>query len=118
MREIVNGMASRVNGAYHSIMDLGEFRSALADDAPPEGVSPLLRAMWLAANDPDGDGWHAAHALAQDDPSAEGSWVHAYLHRVEGDLANAGYWYRQAGHPACSAPLTEEWNDIVRALLG
>lgn len=48
---------------------------------------------------------------------SEGAWVHAYLHRVEGDLANAGYWYRRADKPASEAALTEEWEDIARALL-
>jgi hypothetical protein len=51
----------------------------------------------------------------QDD--ADGAWVHAYLHRVEGDLANAGYWYRRAGKPASQAPLRDEWATIAKALL-
>ena len=46
-----------------------------------------------------------------------GAWVHAYLHRKEGDLANADYWYRRAGQPACDGPLDDEWAAIVETLL-
>ncbi len=73
-----------------------------------------LKALQLLA---DGD-WDAAHELVQDDPSAEASWVHAHLHRVEGDLANAGYWYRRAGKPAASGGLEEERRAIEAALGG
>jgi hypothetical protein len=90
------------------------FRGSLDDAAPPQGVSPALAALWHEAK---GD-WHAAHRLAQDEDDADGAWVHAYLHRVEGDLSNAGYWYRRAGKPASQAPLRDEWTAIVKALLG
>jgi hypothetical protein len=55
---------------------------------------------------------------AQKQADAEGAWAHAYLHRVEGDLRNAGGWYSRAGRPASTAPLKEEWETIARALLG
>ena len=58
-----------------------------------------------------------AHALAQVDEGGAGDWVHAYLHRKEGDVGNAGYWYRRAGKPASHAPLTEEWAAIAATLL-
>lgn len=94
-------------------MDLADFRKSLEADAPPEGLSAALEALWREAK---GD-WHRAHGLAQSQPDAAGAWVHAYLHRVEGDLSNAGYWYRKAGKPASSAPLAEEWAEIAAALL-
>jgi hypothetical protein len=95
-------------------MDFATFKASIEGDAPPDGVGLALQAMW---RDAKGD-WRAAHKLAQAQKDETGAWVHAYLHRVEGDLANAGYWYRRAGKPACSAPLKEEWDKIVSALLG
>ena len=77
-----------------------------------EDSSQPLRALELAAA---GD-WDGAHALVQDDPSAEAAWVHAYLHRVEGDLSNAGYWYRRAGKPVAAGDLDEEGRAIEGAL--
>jgi hypothetical protein len=71
-----------------------------------------LQALGLAA----GDDWGAAHALVQDDPSPEAAWVHAHLHRVEGDLGNAGYWYRRAGKPVAKGDLAEERRAIENAL--
>jgi len=90
------------------------FHASLAEAAPPVGVSPALAALWHEAK---GD-WDAAHRLAQSEDSAAGTWVHAYLHRVEGDLANAGYWYRRAGKPASQQPLRDEWTAIAKSLLG
>ncbi len=94
-------------------MDLSAFKKSLDQEAPPEGLGPALAALWHAAK---GD-CHQAHRLAQAQDDAVGSWVHAYLHRVEGDLGNAGYWYRRAGKPPCTAPLPREWDEIVGALL-
>jgi hypothetical protein len=90
------------------------FRASLEEASPPAGVSPALAALWHNAK---GD-WEAAHRVAQSEDNAEGAWVHAYLHRVEGDLANAGYWYHRAGRPASQEPLPDEWTAIVKALLG
>ena len=56
------------------------------------------------------------YRLAQSDEGADGAWVHAYLHRKEGDLPNAAYWYRRAGRPVCEASLEQEWRDIASAL--
>ena len=95
-------------------MDLAAFRASLAAAAPPEGLGPALQALWWDAK---GD-WDRAHALAQADEGGAGDWVHAYLHRKEGDAGNAGYWYRRAGKPASRAPLAEEWAAIAAALLG
>ena len=66
----------------------------------------------------DGKGdWKGAHESAQQDEGRDGSWVHAYLHRKEGDAANAGYWYRRAGKTPATTSLTLEWEAIARALL-
>jgi hypothetical protein len=94
-------------------MDTKAFRDSLAGASPPQGLTPPLAALWQAAK---GD-WDAAHRLVQDASSAEAAWVHAYLHRVEGDLGNAGYWYRRAGKPAAKGSLDDEWEAIAAALL-
>ena len=97
------------------MMDAKEFRAAAKGAAgdPPGSLSPALRALWHLARDE----WDAAHGAAQSDGGRDGSWVHAHLHRVEGDLANAGYWYRRADLPASAAPLDDEWEEIAAALL-
>lgn len=77
-----------------------------------EGLPPLLAAMWWDAR---GD-WDRAHELAQAVGTPAGAWVHAYLHRREGDLGNADHWYRRAGRRRPAAPLAEEWAAIVAAL--
>lgn len=94
-------------------MTVDAFRATTSADAPPDGLAAALRALW---HDARGD-WTAAHEVAQDIHDETGSWVHAYLHRKEGDLANAGYWYRRAGRPAATGSLDEEWRAIVSALL-
>lgn len=94
-------------------MDFDTFKASLSGDAPPEGISPALAALW---HDAKGD-WDEAHKLAQSQEDATGSWVHAYLHRVEGDERNAGYWYKRADKPHSTAPLAEEWREIATALL-
>ncbi len=94
-------------------MTLEHFKATLLNDAPPEGLSPALRAMWEDARGK----WDAAHQIAQDIDDKTGAWIHAYLHRKEGDLPNAGYWYRRAGQPVASDSLDEEWTRIVTALL-
>ena len=78
-----------------------------------EDIPPLLQALLL---DAAGD-WENAHRIAQNDPSSDGSWVHAYLHRKEGDKGNAGYWYRSAGKTISDLSLMEEWEYIALALL-
>jgi hypothetical protein len=94
-------------------MDVPRFKGALADHEPPRGMSLLLQALWWAAK---GD-WDKAHAIAQDDDSADAAWVHAYLHRVEGDLVNAHYWYTRARRAPAASSLEAEWEAIVAALL-
>ena len=89
-----------------------DFNATLSAGSPPAGISPALQALWYAAK---GD-WNKAHDITQPG-GPELDWVHAYLHRVEGDLGNAGYWYRRAGKPVASVPLTEEWAALVRTFL-
>jgi hypothetical protein len=93
-------------------MTFDDFKATLADAAPAP-MSPLLLALW---HDARGE-WDKAHALAQDVDDASGAWVHAYLHRKEGDLGNAGYWYRRADQPTATDSLEAEWTRIVNALL-
>jgi hypothetical protein len=93
-------------------MQLAEFRTSLEHTTPPAGLSPALEALWYAGK---GD-WDRAHDLTQPGGAAL-DWVHAYLHRVEGDLGNAAYWYRRAGKPVSPAPLDEEWATLASAFL-
>ena len=95
------------------MVSVADFKTSLAAASPASGLQPPLAALWWAAK---GD-WDKAHTIVQDDPSREAAWVHAYLHRVEGDLGNAGYWYRQAGKPVARDTLEAEWERIVSALL-
>jgi len=81
--------------------------------ALPAGLAQALIGLWWDAK---GD-WKRAHECAQQDEGSDGSWVHAYLHRKEGDPENAAYWYRRAGKPVCREPLDAEWLSIVRDLL-
>lgn len=94
-------------------MTIEEFKSTLSASQPPKGISPQLEAMWHEGK----DDWDRAHNIAQDIHTADGSWIHAYLHRKEGDQGNAAYWYRQAGRPVSRLSLKEEWEEIVRELL-
>ena len=94
-------------------MTFDEFKDSLRDSAPPAGLPPLATALW---HDARGD-WTRAHHITQDIESADAAWVHAYLHRKEGDLSNAGYWYRRADREVATDALDAEWARIVRALL-
>jgi hypothetical protein len=92
---------------------LDEIRRTLRDAEPPSGLSDSLRALW---HDGRGD-WERAHQIAQEVDDETGAWVHAYLHRKEGDLGNAAYWYRRAGQTVATDDLASEWSRIVLALL-
>src|SRR5215470_14937218 len=95
-------------------MDLAAYVASLDSAAPAPDLSAPLEALWWAAK---GD-WDRAHKLVQDEDGRDAAWVHAYLHRVEGDLDNAGYWYRRAGRPTASSSLESEWDEIAAALIG
>ena len=94
-------------------MTLDAFKATLSSATPP-AVAPLLVALW---HDARGE-WDAAHQVAQDIDDKSGAWVHAYLHRKEGDPGNAAYWYRRADQAIATDSLDDEWARIVVALLG
>jgi hypothetical protein len=94
-------------------MTLSDFLASLAASGPPD-LSPPLRALWLDAR---GD-WDAAHKCVDVREDKDSMWVHAYLHRKEGDVGNARYWYARAGKPPCAGPLDEEWMALAKTLVG
>ncbi len=94
------------------VVTMANLQSTLSNASPEAGLSPPLAALWWAAK---GD-WDQAHRIVQDESDVNSAWVHAYLHRVEGDLSNAGYWYRQAGRPVAKDSLETEWQRIVSEL--
>jgi hypothetical protein len=94
-------------------MTLQEFHDSLRRDEPPRHFNCALAGLWWDAK---GD-WKRAHESAQQDEGPAGAWVHAYLHRKEGDASNAGYWYKRAGKTPSRNSLEEEWLQITEALL-
>ncbi len=94
-------------------MTIDEFRESLDQPSPPAAIVPALQVMWYEAK----GNWDQAHRVAQGEEDRRGAWVHAYLHRVEGDQTNAAYWYHRAGRPVAEVPLDEEWRTIVLSLL-
>jgi hypothetical protein len=94
-------------------MTIEEFRKCTTHDQPPADLGFALAGLWWDAK---GD-WKRAHESAQQDEGPAGSWVHAYLHRKEGDASNAGYWYRRANKPHSQSSLEQEWIEIAASLL-
>jgi len=94
-------------------LSLEAFEASFAGQAPPPGLTPALAGLWQMGR----GHWEEAHRLVQDDEGQEAAWVHAHLHRVEGDLANAGYWYRRAGKPVASGDFAAERHAIAAVLL-
>lgn len=94
-------------------MSFEEFQATIGRGASPPGLDAPLLALWHEAR---GD-WARAHECVQNDTGPDGCWVHAYLHRKEGDLGNAGYWYARAGRNRPAEGLDAEWAAITRALL-
>ena len=94
-------------------MTLDQFRRSLSRGSPARGLPLALAALWWAAK----ADWTKAHEIVMDESGQDAAWVHAYLHRVEGDLGNARYWYREAGRTPASGALEAEWADIAAALL-
>ena len=94
-------------------MTFSEFKRSLSQTEPLAELAPALAGLWWAAK----DDWDKAHRVVMNEAGKECAWVHAYLHRLEGDLNNAGYWYRQAGKPVGSGSLPAEWEAIAHALL-
>ena len=94
-------------------MTLTEFKTTLGNKVPPPGISNDLLALWLDAK----GNWNRAHEIVQKSGSHTSNWIHAYLHRKEGDLSNAGYWYRRIGRHSPQQSLTEEWEVLADYVL-
>jgi len=94
-------------------MTFHEFKTTLEKTNPPSELSQNLAALWHDAN---GD-WHKAHDIVQLTSGYDGDWIHAYLHRKEGDLSNASYWYSRIGRSRPDNPLEEEWEELATHLL-
>jgi len=94
-------------------MTFSDFKSSTSASKPPTGLSIPLLGLWYAAK---GD-WDKAHKTVQDDPSPESAWVHAHLHKQEGDHSNASYWYARSLRNTASLSLAEEWEEITKTLL-
>jgi len=92
---------------------MAEFKASLSGAASAPKLDAPLAALWWAAKGQ----WDEAHKIVQDEATADAAWVHAYLHRVEGDPDNAGYWYRRANKPVAAGSLETEWERIASALL-
>jgi hypothetical protein len=93
---------------------MNTFESSLSATMPPAKAAPALRAIWHGLR---GE-WEAAHQIVQAEEDRDSAWVHAWLHRVEGDLSNAGYWYRRAGRPVAEGETRAEALAIAGALGG
>ncbi len=94
-------------------MQFDQFLQTISTAEPPTNSNVYLSAMW---HDAKGD-WNTAHTLVDDLEDATACWVHAYLHRKEGDIGNADYWYRRAGKTRPAVSLQQEWEALVKALL-
>jgi hypothetical protein len=94
-------------------MTYDDYLNSIEDDQPPTRLSETLVSLWW---DKKGD-WDTAHTIAQEIPTTQGSAVHAYLHREEGVLWNADYWYSRAGKQRPDTPLEEEWKRLVEEML-
>ncbi len=94
-------------------MNFEEFQKTLSTSSSPAEISDHLKSLWYDAK---GD-WNKAHSIIQNIEDKKAAWIHAYLHRKEGDIGNADYWYRRADKNRSATSLENEWENIVRALL-
>jgi hypothetical protein len=94
-------------------MFFSEFQQSLSLAEPPNAFSPHLKSLWYDRN----DDWEKAHAMVQDLADKTAAWIHAYLHRKEGDIGNADYWYNRADRNRPALSLGEEWESLVKELL-
>ena len=94
-------------------MTVVSFKESITNNEPSQGISIYLKALWYDAK---GD-WNKSHELIQDVEDANAAWIHAYLHRKEGDISNADYWYRRAGKKRFSFSLEKEWEEITSGLI-
>ena len=94
-------------------MTLTEFKESFSKQNPPAGLPVYLNALWY-----DGKGnWEKAHQIIQDIEDKNAAWIHAYLHRKEGDIWNADYWYSRAGRKRPDVSLEQEWENITESFL-
>lgn len=94
-------------------MEFEEFQKTLSANSPPAEIPDYLKALWYDAK---GD-WQKAHQIVQNIDDSTAAWIHAYLHRKEGDIGNADYWYRRAGADRPFDSLENEWENIAKKLL-
>ncbi|HUS01532.1 MAG TPA: hypothetical protein VMY77_07390 [Chitinophagaceae bacterium] len=94
-------------------MNLSSFKESLANKEPPQNASVYIKALWYDAK----KDWKKAHIIIQDVEDKNASWIHAYLHRKEGDIGNADYWYRRAGKTRPLVSLDKEWEELVTTLI-
>ena len=94
-------------------MTMAEFKASMKQAKPLASLAPALAALWWAGKKE----WDKAHRIVMNEGGKDCAWVHAYLHRRDGDLDNARYWYRQAGRSVATGSLAEEWTKIAAALL-
>jgi hypothetical protein len=94
-------------------MTLEAFARSISGNKPPAALAPSLQALWWAAK----DDWERAHQIVMAHEDRGCAWVHAYLHRREGDLPNARWWYKEAKRPVAAGSLDDEWSAIVQTLL-
>ena len=95
------------------MISFDNFSKSLAESNPPELLNQYALSLWFDAK---GD-WQTAHATIQDMDDKTAAWIHAYLHRKEGDAGNAGYWYSRAGKKMPVYSLQQEWEEIIKAVL-
>ena len=93
-------------------MDFTQFKESISLNDPPGNISVYLKALWFDAK----DDWEKSHTIIQDIEDKTASWIHAYLHRKEGDIWNADYWYQRAGRKRPDTTLQQEWESIAAAL--
>ena len=94
-------------------MTFEQFQQSLSQPSPPSAISEHLKALWYDSK----EDWEQSHNIIQDIGDTDAAWIHAYLHRKEGDIGNADYWYRRAGKKRPAITLEEEWKVIVMELL-
>ncbi len=94
-------------------MNFESFQSSLSANAPAASMNVYLQSLWYDGR----SDWERAHTIIQDIEDTTAAWIHAYLHRKEGDAGNAKYWYNKAGNPVPDCSLEKEWEMIVKALL-
>jgi hypothetical protein len=95
------------------MMTLEEFKKLIEQQECPESLPRLLQAMWHVKK----GNWDTAHELVQEASDADSAWIHAYLHREEGDLINARYWYNRGKQPESNLTLEQEWEQMASVLL-